>query len=385
MDLEAFLRLHDADLHLLVEGAQTIAALAPGDRLIAVGSLAEGLGNRKSDVDLLLVTPRAQHSEASPDEVRSFVVGRCIVDMRIVPAALALALQSRLRTWAQSGWNLTVAADFTASELLLLHRLSAGRRLWPSPEASQDDADPTFSEDVARLKLHVARHMARTLQVDMVGYREVGDGQSLVYSAQDLLGHAVDGLLAGFRLTNPTPKWRSRLLDRLPADWESRLVMRPSGLKPSDLIWRLHRAPAEASAIASLDHACRIVTFARAAFLWAEESLIHAWPGVGRRYVWPERPARRSEPPLPFLHLDVDFCRTEDGVAVGRLNEFGETLHMTFNRFAVMLLFDNFTTAREAARVIEGEAHDASAHEAPADGLEQFALQVQRSGFSIAA
>jgi len=191
MDLEAFLRLHDADLDLVVEGARTIAPLERGDSLIAVGSLAEGLGNRKSDVDLLLVTPRPQYAQASPDEVLSFVAGRCIVDMRIVPAALASALQSRLRTWTQSGWNLTVAADFTASELLLLHRLSAGRQLSPAPEAAQNDKDATLGEDVARLKLHVARHMARTLQVDMAGYREVGDSQSLVYSAQDLLGHAV--------------------------------------------------------------------------------------------------------------------------------------------------------------------------------------------------
>jgi hypothetical protein len=50
MDLEDFLRLHGADLDQLVEGAQAVAPMQPGDRLIAVGSLAEGLGNRKSDV-----------------------------------------------------------------------------------------------------------------------------------------------------------------------------------------------------------------------------------------------------------------------------------------------------------------------------------------------
>jgi hypothetical protein len=379
LDLEAFLRLHDADLDLVVEGARAITPLEPGDRLIAVGSLAEGLGNRKSDVDLLLVTPRARYAQTSPDEVHSFVAGRCIIDLRIVPAELALALRSRLRTWAQGGWNLTVAADFTASELLLLHRLSAGRVLWPAAEPAQDGEDAMLGEDVARLKLHVARHMARTLQVDMVGYREVGDWRSLVYSAQDLLGHAVDGLLAGFRLTNPTPKWRSRLMDRLPADWESRLVMRPSGLEPSDRIWRLHRAPARANPVDSVEHACRIVTFARAAFLWAEESLIHAGPGAGRRYVWPELTARDGEYPLPFLDLDVDFHRLEDGVAVGRLNEFGETLRLTFDDFAVMLLFDNATTAREAALVIDRRADGA-----PENGVEQFALKLRRSGFSIA-
>ena len=378
MDLEAFLHLNDATLDMLVEGARTVAPLQAGDRLIAVGSLAEGLGNRKSDVDLLLLTPRPECAAASPDEVRSFVAGWCVVDLRIIPAALADALRQRLRDWARGGWTLTVAADFTGSELLLLHRLGAGQPLWPAGDGDED-GDAARLADVARLKLHVARHMARTLQVDMAGYREAGDFRSLVYSAQDLLGHAVDGLLAAFGLTNPTPKWRSRLLERLPPDWESRLLVRRSGLRPDDLVWRLLRAPAEATAAAALDHACRIVTFARAAFLWAEESLVHIGSGRDRRYVWPDEPTSGGQP-LPFLDLDVDFVRTAEGVAVGRLNEFGETRHMTRDDFAVMLLFDNRTTAGEAALVIAGVPHDASA-----SATERLAVELQSSGLAIAA
>lgn len=379
MDLEAFLALHDTDLGQLVAGAQTVAPLEGSDRLIAVGSLPEGLGNRKSDVDLLLVTSRAEHDAASPDQVLSFAAGRCVVDMRIVPAALAEALQARVRSWAQGGWNLMKPADFAASELLLIHRLSAGRPLWPPPEAGGGGESAGLREDVARLKLHVARHMARTLQVDMVGYWEVGDCKSLVYSGQDLLGHAVDGLLAGHRLTNPTPKWRSRLLERLPGDWESRLVLRPSGLRPSDLVWRLHRAPAEPTAAESLEHACRIVTFARAVFLWAEETLIHSGGGSDRRYVWPEPAVEAAGQPLPFLALDVDFSRTDEGVAVGRLNEFGETLHLGFQDFAFLLLFDNATTAREAALVV-----GAGSPPGGRGGAEGLVRAVRRSGFSMA-
>lgn len=381
MDLETFLQLNDAHPDLLLQGAQTVFALEPGDRLIAVGSLAEGLGNRKSDVDLLLVTPRLTLAQALPDEVKSFVAGQCIADLRIIPADLVLALRSRLRTWARSAWNLTVAADFTASELLLLHRLGAGRTLWPADQGDQGEDDPAGVEEVARLKLHVARHMARTLQVDIAGYREVGDSRSLVYAAQEILGHAVDGLLAGFRLTNPTPKWRSRLLSQLPADWESRLVMRHTGLKPEDLMWRLLRAPAEPEPADALDHACRIVTFARAAFLWAEESLIYAGSRRDRKYIWCEECASSSGDALPFLDLDVDFIRTENGVSVGRLNDFGETFHLDPDNFAVMLLFDNRTTAREATLVVKGKEPSAAA----ASDVERFIGAMLRSGLVIAA
>lgn len=348
MTLEAFLQRHSTSLDQLIDGARTVVPLAADDRLIAVGSLAEGLGNGKSDVDLLYLTPDLRHADASPEQVRSFAAGRCVVDLRIIPTGYASALRSRLRSWAEGEWSLNVAADFTPGDVLLLHRLRAGITLWPDsigPESALD-------RDVARLKLHVARHMARTLQVDMAGYREVGDGQSLVYAGQDLLGHAADGLLAGFGFTNPTAKWRSRLLDRLPHDWEGQLVRRPNGLVASALYWQLHRAPAQPTLDAAIEHGCRIVTFARAAFLSAEERLVHAGANVGRTFAWRNTSHSGDDSPLPFLDLDVDFCRMEDGVVVARLNEFGERLQMGFEDFAITLLFDNVTTASEAARAI---------------------------------
>ncbi len=379
MDIETFLRIHDADLVQVVDGVRAITPLESGDRLLAVGSLAEGLGNRKSDVDLILVTPGIQHAGASPDEVQSFVAGRCIVDLRIAPTDPLDALCSRLRQWAMGPWEVSLPASFSANELLLLHRLGAGRQLWPETDPNAAGT-LVLCEDVARLKLHVARHMARTLQVDMTGYREEGDNMSLVFSAQDLLGHAVDGLLAGYRLTNPTPKWRRRLLDLLPADWESRLVMRPCGLTPSELMWRLHRTPAEASGPAALEYACKIATFARSVFLWAEETLIHGGREVARRYEWSEPSAPRAAPALPFLDIDVDFMRTESGIAVGRLNDLGDTLHLSFGEFALMMLFDNVTTAQEAARMTEAEPQTV-----PVESVEQFAAELRRTGFSLPA
>lgn len=348
MDLETFLRRHGADFDLLVEGAQAAGPLREGDRLLAVGSLAEGLGNSKSDVDLLLVSPREEFARASPDEILSFAAGNCVVDLRILSQSLVASLQARLAAFAQAAWDLTRPADFTAGELLLLHRLSAARCLWPGAEA-QDPVTEALRDAVARLKLHGARHLAKTLQVDMAGYRDAGDYRTLVFGAQDLLGHAVDGLLAGFHLTNPTPKWRGRLLAQLPGDWDSRLLMRPTGIGADDLVWHLHRAPAEATAKAALEHACRIVTFARAAFAWAEDTLVHGNPVATLRSGWPKPRGQ----PLPCLDIDVDFCRTEEGVAVGRLNAFGETLHLSSSDFAVMLLFDGVTTAHEAAMVVE--------------------------------
>ncbi|QDM15063.1 hypothetical protein FNL55_03195 [Tardiphaga sp. vice352] len=380
MTLEEFLCLHLIDLGALVEGAQAVASIGEDDVLLAVGSLAEGLGTTKSDVDLILITPREELARVSPDEVVSWVSGTCIIDMRILPRTQVVSIIDRIESWSRSAWNVTRAADFTANELLLLHRLYAGTLLWPrDAEADHVSSSRPACANIARLKLHVARHMARTIQVDMVGYRDAGDHRSMVFAAQELLGHAVDGFLAGFHLTNPTPKWRSRLLERLPVDWGERLMLRPTGLSASELVWQLHRAPAAPTKKLALDHACRIATFARSAFTWAECELIGGAETKFDRYKWPAS-VRRGGTPLPNLELDVDFCLMEDGVAVARLNELGASLKLSFAEFAMMLLFDNTTTSHEAA--IVGDSVNGVGF-----GLrtvERMADQVEQSGFVIA-
>jgi hypothetical protein len=345
MNIDEFLAIKEADRASLLASAESIAGLDGSDVLLAVGSLAEGIGTVKSDIDLILVTPRAVSFD--PPEMVSWVVGKCIVDCRVLPSAFIDELLARLAAWSQLPWDVTKAANFSYEQLLLLHRLSSGVLLAPGVCADATVSIRPPRRQIARLKLHAARHMARTKQVDMAGFKDARDYRSLAFAAQELLGNAVDGLLAVFLQTNPTPKWRSRLLETLPADWESRLVLRPTGLSASEAFWRLHHLPEEADERSSLDYACRIATFARAVFWWAECELIgefhqeepNRWPATGRQ---------AGDPGLPHLALDVDFRLSAAGIAVARLNELGEPLRLGLEDFLLMLLFDGATTVREA-------------------------------------
>lgn len=232
---------------------------------------------------------------------------------------------------------------------------------------------------LARLKLHVARQASRTTQVDMVGYREAGDYGSLVFAAQEVLGHAVDALLAGYRLTNPISKWRSRLLESLPPDWERSLAVRPTGLPAGQRVWSLHRAPERPDERPALEHAFRITTFARAVFTWAESSLIKGSSAPLRAAAWP-RPERGShDSPLPYLDFDVDFFLNDGRVTLARLNEFGETIEMSPREFALTLLFDGTTTAREAELVFDGNGRG----RARPGAVERLLSRVARTGFSV--
>lgn len=353
MDLEQFLHAGGADLQGLVAQLDSAVTLGAEDVVMAVGSLVEGLGTSKSDLDLLLITPRPEHLLPAAQEV-ALVVGRCLADVRILPRSQLEVLLAQLDKWQRGPWDVKNAAKFAQADRVLLHRLLAGRFV-PHRERSEPGAVPRpEAEALCRLKLHVARHLSRTVQVDMAGLRDSGDARSLVYTAQDLLGHAVDALTAAHGLTNPNPKWRSRLLDALPDDWEASLGIRPSGETAAERVWRLHRAPEQPEQPAALEHALRITAFARAVFVWAERRLVRGQPASGSPLSWPVLERHPSDTPLPYLDLEVDFLLEEGGGQVARLNSFGTPLRLSADEFALALQLDGTLTAREAEAAVCG-------------------------------
>ena len=241
MRIDEFLRRRETQMPAVLASVDRAVGLIADDVLLAVGSIVEGLGNSRSDLDLLFITPRGE-SQATKSSV-TLVVGKCIMDVAILGVNDVNKLFTRFEAWSNLPWNVTHAAPFTPEERILLHRLHHGMILHRGENEKVTSQIPSLS-NLARLKLHVARQLARTIQVDMAGYREVGDFSSLVFAAQELLGHAVDALLAGHQITNFLPKWRSRLLKSLPSDWELSLAIRPTGLTAAQLVWSLHRAPA---------------------------------------------------------------------------------------------------------------------------------------------
>lgn len=377
ISLDDFFRAGGTDLPTLVAKVDASVGLCDDDFLLVVGSLAEGLGTSKSDLDLLLLTSRDEHLLPPQDEI-ALVAGRCLADMRILRLTYVDDLLARLDGWSRLPWDVTHAVKLTKEERVLLHRLIHGQLVLHSDHSDLDAVPRPSLQAVARLKLHVARQLSRTVQVDMIGNRDSGDYRSLVFAAQDLLGHAVDALLAGYYLTNPLPKWRSRLLDFLPADWESSLSIRPSGMTAGELVWLLHRTPEAPEVGPALEHALRITTFARAVFVWAERCLLQGLPQEPAvPAVWPQLERRATDRPLPHLDLNVDFQFADGGVAVARLNDFSETLRLSAREFALTLLFDGTTTAREAEAVVY-------ASHGPGPGLaDRLALRLVAANMSV--
>jgi|SRR6185503_14782761 len=379
MNIAEFLYLRGAEPSSVVAEVAATIGLADEDALLAVGSLVEGLGTSKSDLDLLLITSRGDGLNSVQDSA-TLIVGSCIADLRIMRTVELEELLNRLDYWSRLPWEVTHAVRFTLEERTLMHRLLQGQVLHRDKRNRVGEHMPSLV-DLARLKLHVARQISRTIQVDMAGYRETGDYASLVFAAQDLLGHAVDALLAGYHITNPLIKWRSRLLDLVPSNWERFLTVQPTGLTASQQVWRLHRAPETPDSKLALEHAERITAFARAVFVWAELRLVKA-------AVVNERPAIRNplkrkatDLPLPSLDFDVDFLLAEEKVTIARLNEFGVSLELSPREFALILLFDGITTRREAELIAYGTHRG----KAPSDVIDHLLSTVTGAGLTADA
>jgi hypothetical protein len=379
MNLAKFLASKAINLCDIASGIQSSVGLGPRDILLAVGSLVEGLGNSKSDVDLLLITT-GDASELPSREV-ALVVGNCVFDLQILPTTELELLIARFDAWAELPREVTHAPSFGFEQRLLLHRLLNSAVV--AGEAAALACLVSDRDKLSRLKLQVARHLARSIQVDIAGIWQNGDYLSLVLSAQDLLGQAVDALAAGHFLTNPNPKWRSRLLEMLPHDWEDALNRRPSRLPASELFWSLLRTPDQLDRASALGYALRIATFARAVFVWAERSLVTeaACPAV--RLTWPAVDRGIGGTCLPYLDFDVDFRELDGHTALGRLNESADPLELSRKEFEIALLFDGVTTTTEARDAVYGP-HAAGAGEKTVENL---VVRLARAGllFPIAA
>ncbi|ABE54446.1 hypothetical protein Sden_1160 [Shewanella denitrificans OS217] len=359
MNLYEFLCQKQISIEEVVATAKSKGQLIETDILLVVGSLSEGLATLKSDFDLILITERDINSISDKKSI-SWVVGSCLVDMEIKKKSTVLELTSRFNTWVNHGWDKAFSADFTPEERKLLHRYLNGIFLDDDNNAKRNEIVQFNKEQLAKLKLHSARHTSRTIQVDMVGHKLSKDFRSLAYASIELLGHATDALLAASYLTNPLVKWRSRLLGTLLDNGISQINSKYVETEAADLIWYLHTLP-ESEPQAILSKAEEVVHYCRLMFLYAELKLVY--PELLSSFhqikqVITSNISRDDSKLLPCLELDVDFHIDDGEIYMARLNEFGEVIQANLAEFSLALQFDGLALSEEALRGVYPEQVD---------------------------
>ncbi len=355
MDMLSFLAAKDTSLGAVAQYANQRIPFGDGDVLLAVGSLVEGLGGERSDLDLLLITRRTPADLPEGGNL-SWASGKCLVDMRALAWNDMELLVARLDHWAARSWDVTRAPRFTIDERTLLHRLWSGVVIEWSRAGSPSHPQPDAA-NLVRLKQHVARQDARTIQVDMAGLAIAGDHRSLAFAAMQLMGNAIDVIVAAHGMTNPLVKWRSRLLASLPDD-AGPIADMHDGVSVSDRVWDLVRFPHECDDRSVSLFAHRIVGFARAAFAWAEcRQRGIEWGGL--------MPRADAIPPQPFvLSFDTDFAllpeddrRGDDqSVRLARLNAFDGGIDLTLADFRALMRYEMTVLDGFASTAVHREA-----------------------------
>jgi hypothetical protein len=348
VDVRQFLLARGVSFDAVGAAAADRLGLVDGDVLFASGSLVEDLGNERSDLDFRLVTSRRDLQFSSHRDVL-FQAGNVVCDVDVISWDDLDALLGLFQRWGSDGTNVRDTKMFSDDDLELLHYLRCGLVL--HGEASfQSLRSRVAPASLARLKLDRARYYANTLQIDLAGMRAAGDWASAIFVAQDLLARTADALLAAHFFTNPSPKWRVKLLERLAATWEQGLPGRRTGLSPVDRYLSLHRAPMAATGDAVTEYALRIVAFSRVVFPWADACLRlgkrPALPGVG--------PDDTHDEALPNLDLDVVITHSNRGFELRRLGSSAERYPLSAQDYALLCLFDGETSRRRAAAQTAG-------------------------------
>lgn len=346
-----------ADVDKVLSSNKTVSASAAA---FLAGSVAEGLANSRSDVDICLLVEGSTAPLGDPRARKSLNCGEVRIDLQLVGRRLMDELLARFAHYKATGfYDSTMAEVFSEEERRLLHRLRT-RLPIRGHDTLERLASGVSKRSLARLKLSSARVVIKRRQVDAEGLRGEGDWRSLLFCAREIADHCADALLAARGDTSVGPKWRIR---RLAAEYAD--AMHPhsaaNGIRrdislpgppqpaPAETYLALATLPAEPDAQTAIRYAERVVSWSRIALLFASSML-----GDGARSLLTPYPAHRLGAPLPALALDVHLALAESRFALRRLGDDNPGWEVSPEAASLLCAFDGVTPRGAAVESPDG-------------------------------
>jgi len=217
MGFDEFCSYHHIDLKDAYAALASYTELQPGEVLYLSGSLAEGLGNTKSDLDAFLITDRTLDL---PTHGTIIIVPfeACIIDLELwstSKAANAITLLQACPHAEERDPRLSLR--FRHGDLAFLHRLLVGYPLTEN-HAFRSLQSRVDSRAVSRIIFDQSSAVIAGLVTDIAGLLQAADHDAAAVLAQRLLGFILDAVLAVQGNTNPSQKWRFQKLRHLEAE-----------------------------------------------------------------------------------------------------------------------------------------------------------------------
>jgi len=187
-----------------VDVLENLAFDASHERPYLTGSLADGFGNARSDVDLIILSERA----SEPSDRRAYALGRWI-DCRVAPVDGLRHLVERC----------AAAAAFPERWGRSLLRYGEADALHRCRVALPFDAtatDPLVDDGAVRRALALMHlFSARNMWFDVIGARESGQSEQCAVFLELIRGLLFDAAAALAGETNPNRKWSRAKARRL--------------------------------------------------------------------------------------------------------------------------------------------------------------------------
>jgi hypothetical protein len=211
MDIDFFFAQHKIRAEDICAAIKAHVGLESCEPLYLSGSLAEGLGNGTSDIDVFLVTDRRIQAESFGDAIL-IPFSPCSIDLEVLSLTALRDLIARLQAFpAEEERDVRSSMGFSPRDLTLLHRLLIGRPL-AAIDTFEELRSALAIQSLARLLFDQAAGLINSLALDIEGLLSEPDLDSAVVLAQRVLGATIDAILAVQGSTNPNQKWRFRRL-----------------------------------------------------------------------------------------------------------------------------------------------------------------------------
>jgi hypothetical protein len=167
------------------------------------GSIAEGLGNPRSDVDVYLIVDSVAPFKAEEAKFKSLMLGERIVAPTFFSAA---AVSDACR-------RVAAGESVSAAEIDLLHRIRTGIAL-AREEAFEALRSRLPEKEFIRLLVRSGETMLANIFADVAGTLEGGDLATCAFNSRALIDCAMDAYLAMRGDTLAREKWRYRKIER---------------------------------------------------------------------------------------------------------------------------------------------------------------------------
>lgn len=352
MDLTQFLFRRGTSLAGLRAAIIRALSVNAEEIVFISGSLVEGFGNSSSDLDVYVIAPYNNPLRVLDQDF----LEKLTIDVSFHDLGHINNLLTRFVGFSSGPKDTRKSWKFNLDERHLLHRICIGIPLW-NCDAFQGLKASVPKLALARHKLDHSLHAVKRFQVDLAGCRSAGDWRTMLLAAQQLLGHTIDGLLAAYFETNPTLKWRFRLLQRLPSTWEKSLPGRMSDLSAADEYLALLRLPELLNAHTALQYSLRVVTFARRVFTWATWRLSQS-ASINELFTGQQCTVRPSGPPLFHLALDVLIVYSDSRFQARRLTSAEQPFDVSATAASLLCLFDGSTSGADATANLPGTENE---------------------------